>query len=133
MSRQDSVDSFIDVNAQMIDDVQVVQKTSLQIEFESTFAQRDVSSESALFQLEVNLSIMFISVLKARLQKINEQEKRAQLIADIKTTETRQRAEFSSRESILESDKIFTVTDRAQIQIERELKVTKINKYKNRY
>ena len=55
------------------------------------------------------------------------------MIADIKTIETRQRAEFSSRESILESDEIFIVTDRAQIQIERDLKMTRSNKYKNRY
>ena len=63
----------------------------------------------------------------------SKQEMRAQLIADIKTTEIRQRVEFSSRELLLESDEIFTATDRAQIQIERELKMIKSDKYKSRH
>ena len=88
MSHRESMNSFIDVNAQEQNEESVIENTQMNIMQTSTssqnvasfFSQMTVSSQNSINEIS---KILFIAILKARLKRAQKHEKRAKLLTQL--------------------------------------------------
>ena len=123
------MDFFIDVNAQEQNEGPVIEETQLNIMQASVSSQKTASSQN---QVNGIFETLFIAILEAKLKEAQEHEKRAKLVAELAAIEDRRKAGYVSALPSILHDEVYSASNRAQIVIERGMKIVRSDKYKDR-